>query len=210
MKAIRYIIFGFIFFSLGSCQKEEETVIQDNTESFVVNEPIAGLLSRTSQNPTSVDNVLDNSSCFSVQLPVTVIVNGQEIVVADEADYQVVQAAIDEFANDDDIVNFVYPITITYQNFQTQVLQDADDLEDVMDDCGEDDGFDEIDCITLVYPITINIYDSNNQVANTVTLTNNSDLFNFFSFKIWYIYLTTFSCKITIFITTPTYNSSII
>ncbi|MEO0046727.1 MAG: hypothetical protein RL705_1918, partial [Bacteroidota bacterium] len=75
MKAIRYIIFGFIFLSFVSCQKEEETVIQDNTESFVVDEPIAGLLSRTSQNPTSIDNVLDNSSCFSVQLPVTVLIN---------------------------------------------------------------------------------------------------------------------------------------
>jgi len=179
MKAIRYIIFGFIFLSFVGCQKEEETVIQDNTESFVVDEPIAGLLSRTSQNPTSIDNVLDNSSCFSVQLPVTVIVNGQQIVVNDVADYQVVQTAIDEFSDDDDLVNFIYPITITYQNFQTQVLQDADDLEDVIDNCYDDDGFDEIDCITLVYPITINIYDSNNQLANTVTITNNSDLYNF-------------------------------
>ncbi|MBF6641121.1 hypothetical protein IVB69_06490 [Flavobacterium sp. J49] len=179
MKAIKYIIFGFIFFSLGSCQKEEETIIQDNTQSFVANAPIAGLLSRTSQNPTSLDNVLDNSSCFSVQLPVTVIVNGQQITVNDQADYQIVQAAIDEFSDDDDLVNFVYPITIIYQNFQTQVLQDADDLDDVIDDCGEDDGFDEIDCITLVYPITINIYDSNNQLANTVTINSNSNLFNF-------------------------------
>ena len=179
MKAIQYIILGLLFFSLGSCQKEEETIIQDDTQSFVNNSPIAGLLSRTSQNPTSVDNVLDNSSCFSVQLPVTVIVNGQQIVVSDQTDYQTVQDAIDAFATDDDIVNFVYPITITYQNFQTQVLQNADDLEDVLDECGEDDGFDEIDCITLVYPITINVYDSNNQLANTVTINNNSNLFNF-------------------------------
>ncbi|MFN3753612.1 hypothetical protein [Flavobacterium sp.] len=181
MKAVRYIIFGFIFISLGSCQEEEETIIQDNTQTFVVGSRIAGLLSRTSQNPTAVDNVLDSSSCFSVQLPVTVIVNAQQIVVSDQADYQTVQNAIDEFSDDDDLVNFVYPITIIYQNFQTQVLQDADDLEDVLEDCDEDDGFDEIDCITLVYPITLNIYDSNNQLANTITITNNSNLFNFLS-----------------------------
>lgn len=179
MNALRYIIIGFLIFSLGSCQKEEETIIQNDTESFVNDSPIAGLLSRTSQNPTSVDNVLDNSSCFSVQLPVTVIVNGQQIIVSDQADYQTVQDAIDAFSTDDDIVNFVYPITITYQNFQTQVLQNADDLDDALDECGEDDGFNEIDCITLVYPITINVYDSNNQLANTVTITSNSNLFNF-------------------------------
>lgn len=179
MKTLRYIIFGFILFSFGSCQKEEETIIQDDTQTFVNDSPIADLLSRTSQNPTSIDNILDNSSCFSVQLPVTVIVNGQEITVTNEADYQTVQAAIDEFSTDDDLVNFVYPITIQYQNFQTQILQDADDLDDALDECGEDDGFDEIDCITLVYPITINVYDSNNQLANTVTITSNSNLFNF-------------------------------
>jgi hypothetical protein len=179
MNALRYLIFGFIFFSFGGCQKEEETIIQDYTESFIVDSPIAGLLSRTSQNPTSIDNILDNSSCFNVQLPVTVIVNGQPISISDEADYQTVQGAIDAFSNDDDIVNFVYPITIRYQNFQTQELQNANDLDDVLDDCGEDDGFDEIDCIALNYPITIFVYDSSNQLANTVTIINNTYLFNF-------------------------------
>jgi hypothetical protein len=179
MKALRYLILGFIFFSFGSCQNEEEVIIQDNAESFLIDSPIAGLLLRTSQNPTAIDNVLDSSSCFSVQLPVTVIVNGQQITVTNQTDYQIVQDAIDEFTNDDDLVNFVYPITIRFQNFQTQVIQDADDLDDVLDDCGEDDDFDEIDCISLIYPITINIYDSNNQLANTVTITSNSNFFNF-------------------------------
>jgi hypothetical protein len=179
MKMLRYLIFGFIIFFSGSCQNEEETVIQDNTESFEVDSPIANLVSRTTQNPTALDNILDNSSCFSVQLPVTVIVNSQQITVTDQADYQSVQDAIDEFSDDDDLVNFVYPITIRYQNFQTQLLQDADDFDDVLANCDDDDGFDEIDCITLVYPITLNIYDSNNQLANTVTITNNSSLFNF-------------------------------
>ncbi|MBA4133604.1 MAG: hypothetical protein C0525_02645 [Flavobacterium sp.] len=171
------LIISILFF--GSCQKEEETVVQDTTQSFERSAPIAGLLIRTSQNPTSLDNVLDSSSCFSVQLPVTVIVNGNQITVADESDYQLVQDAIDAYSNDDDLVNFVYPITIRFQNFQTQVLTDADALDDVLDSCGDDDGFDEIDCISLVYPIQINIYDSNNQVANTVTITSNSGLFNF-------------------------------
>lgn len=176
---LRFLSVTLLFSFAISCQTEEETIVQDNAHSFLRNSPIAELLARTSQNPTSLDNVLDNSSCFSVQLPVTVIVNNQQITVTDEADYQTVQNAIDAFSDDDDIVNFVYPITIRYQNFQTQVLQDADDLDDVLDDCGDDDGFDEIDCISIVYPIVINIYDSNNQIANTVTITSNSNLFNF-------------------------------
>lgn len=179
MKAILKISVLAVILSMSSCQKEEETIIQDNAQSFERSSPIASLLTRTSQYPTSADNILDNSSCFSVQLPVTVIVNGQQITVTDEADYQTVQDAINAFSNDDDIVNFIYPITISFQNFQTQILQDSNDLDDVLDNCGEDDGFDEIDCITIVYPIIINIYDSNNQLANTVTITSNSNFFNF-------------------------------
>ena len=179
MKTSFYILLGFVFLLLTSCQKEEETIIQDNTQSFAKTSPIASLLARTSQNPTSIDNILDNSSCFSVVLPVTVIVNSQEIVVTNQADYQIVQDAINEFSNDDDIVNFIYPITIQFQNFQTLVVQTPDQLDDILDDCDDDDGFDEIDCISLVYPIVINVYDSNNQIADTVTITSNSMFFNF-------------------------------
>lgn len=179
MKVLQYIIFGSIFFSLGSCQKEEKTIIKEDTQSFTKNSPIVGLLSRTSQNPTACDNVLDHSSCFSVQLPVTVIINNQQIIVSDMTHYQTVQNAIDAFSNDDDIINFIYPITIKYQNFQTQILHNTDELDDVLDTCGDDDGFDEIDCVALVYPITINLYNSNNQIANAVTINSNSSLFNF-------------------------------
>jgi hypothetical protein len=88
MKSLQYIILSVLFFSFGSCQKEEETIVQDTSESFVFGSPMADLLLRVSQNPTAIDNILDNTSCFSVQLPVTVIVNGQQILVSNQADYQ--------------------------------------------------------------------------------------------------------------------------
>lgn len=179
MKATTHLFLGLLTLLFFSCQKEENEVITDTTQNLVNTSPLTSLISRVSQNATSNDNVLDGSSCFSVQLPVTVIVNGEEVVVATEADYQTVQDAIDAFSNDDDIVNFVYPITIQYQNFSTQVLNNADALDDVLDECGEDDDFDEIDCITLNFPIVINVYNSNNELANTITITNNAQLYNF-------------------------------
>lgn len=163
-----------------SCQKEENEIIQnDNVSSISKVSPLTSLIMRVTQNPTSNDNVMDNSSCFHVQLPVTVIVNGQQITVSSETDYQLVQDAIDAFSTDDDIVNFIYPITIQFQNFTTLTLNNSDDLDDVLDDCDEDDGFDEIDCVTLVYPITINTYDSNNQLAETIVISSNVQLYNF-------------------------------
>jgi hypothetical protein len=181
MKTIQLLFILALSFTFIQCQKEEAEII-DQTQSpdaIVVGSPLAGLLSRTSQYPTSNDNVLDNSSCFSVQLPVTVIVNGNTITVTSSSDYQLVQNAIDAFASDDDIVNFVYPITIQYQNFSTQVLTNSNQLDDVLDDCGDDDGFDEIDCILINYPIVINVYNTSNQVTNTITVQSNTQLFAF-------------------------------
>lgn len=179
MKLKYFLKLSLVGLVLMSCQSEENEIIQDSNQNLTNASPLTTLVTRVTQNPTSGDNIIDNSSCFSVILPVTVIVNSQNIVVSTQADYQTVQDAIDAFSNDDDIVNFVYPITIQYQNFSTQVLQDSNDLDDVLDDCGEDDGFDEIDCISFNFPIVINVYDTNNQLANTITINNNTELYNF-------------------------------
>ncbi|MCL9769810.1 hypothetical protein NAT47_05215 [Flavobacterium sp. HXWNR69] len=179
MKLKHFLNLSLIGLLLMSCQSEENEVIQDTSQNLAKSSPLTNLISRVSQNPTSTDNVLDNSSCFSVVLPATVIVNGQNIVVSNQADYQTVQDAIDAFSNDDDIVNFVYPITVQFQNFTTLVVQNSDVLDDIMDDCGEDDGFDEIECINFNFPIVVNIYNANNQLAETISITNNVQLYNF-------------------------------
>lgn len=178
---IKYLFLSLLGISFVACQKEETVIVQDdnNIQNLSIASPLSSLISRVSQSPTSFDNVIDNCSCFSVQLPVTVIVNSQNITVSTDADYQIVQNAIDAFSNDDDIVNFIYPITVKFQNFQTKILSNKDQLDDILDECYGDDGFDEIDCISVVYPISFNVYNSNNQVASTITINSNSQLYNF-------------------------------
>ncbi len=175
-------IFRFLILVLFiSCQKESIEINSDsnNIQNLKPNTTLANLVLRVSQNPTSQDNIVDGSSCFSVQLPVTVIVNSQQITVTAQTDYQAVLNAINAFANDDDLVNFVYPISIKFQDFTTKVISNSNQLDDVFDQCDEDDNLDELDCVSINYPITINVYDTNNQVSNTITILNKSQLFNF-------------------------------
>lgn len=179
MKTIKYLLMSFTAIVFISCQNEETLIIQDTSQNLTAVSPLTGLISRVSQNATSRDNVLDNSSCFNIQLPVIVIVNGKQITVSNQNDYITVQAALDAFSNDNDIINFVYPITIQYKNFNTQLITNVDQLDDVIDNCDEDDGFDEIDCIHINYPIKIDIYNTNSQIAKTVTIQNDVDLYNF-------------------------------
>jgi hypothetical protein len=182
MKTIKFYLLSFSIFLFASCQKESVEIIQDTSaQNITTTSPLGNLIARVSQNPTSQDNVLDHSSCFSVQLPVTVIVNNQQIVVTTAADYQIVQNAINAFTNDDDLINFTYPITIKYQNFQTRVIANPSQLHDAVERCGEDnDDLDEIDCIKINYPISFKIYNASNQVASLTTINSNLELFNFF------------------------------
>ena len=181
MKKFSFLFLSILVSMFFSCQKEELEIVDEtsNPETLNATSPLTGLVTRVTQSPTGIDNVLDNSSCFRVVLPVTVIVNGQNYLVGTQGDYQVVQDAIDAFSNDDDIVNFIYPITIQFQNAQTQVISNSDMLDDVLDDCEEEDGLDEIDCVQFVYPININIYDANNQLAQTLLIQSNSQFYNF-------------------------------
>jgi len=181
MKTIQLLLILALSFTLTQCQKAEEELIIETppTQAIVAGSPLSGLIVRTTQNPTAGDNVLDNSSCFSIVLPVTVIVNGTTITVATQAEYQIVQDAIDAFSTDDDIVNFNYPITIQFQNFGTQLISNPSQLDNALDECGEDDGLDEIDCISINYPIVINVFNTTTQTTNTITIQTNSQLFNF-------------------------------
>jgi hypothetical protein len=180
MKTIQLLLILALSFALTNCQKEEEEIITDTppTESIRSGSPLAGLIIRNSQSPTACDNVLDNTSCFRVVLPVTVTVNGNQVAVTTEDDYQTVQDLIDNTSGND-IVYFTYPITIQYQNFTTQVINDWNELENAIDDCDDDDGLDEIDCVFINYPIVVNVYNTSTQTTNTVTIQSNIQLYNF-------------------------------
>ncbi|WP_428225145.1 hypothetical protein [Flavobacterium sp.] len=180
MKTIFNYTFLLLLWLLMACQKEElEIINESNPETLSVTSPLTSLITRVTQNPTASDNILDNSSCFKVQLPVTVIVNTKNITVNTQADYVLVKNAIDAFSNDDDLVNFVYPFTIQFQNFQTQIVHTPKELETVIENCTGEDS-DEIDCIRFVYPLVINLYNSGNQTPTVLTFNNNPTFFNFF------------------------------
>ena len=180
MKPIKYLLLSFVAILFIACQKDELVVIQDNTQNLSYNSPLTNLISRVAQSATSKDNVLDNSSCFSIHLPVVVNVDGKQIIVSNENDYKTVQSVLDAFSDDDDEIDFVYPITIQFKNSNTQQILNSDQLAEVINNCNQDnkDDFGEIECININYPLKISVYNANNQIVNTITIQSDRDLFN--------------------------------
>ena len=63
--------------TLNSCQKEEDIIIDptDNSESFNGSSNFAANLLSATQNNGSLDNLIDGTSCFSIDFPVDFIAN---------------------------------------------------------------------------------------------------------------------------------------
>ncbi|RAJ17051.1 hypothetical protein [Olleya aquimaris] len=173
------ILFAFIL--LNSCRTEDMEIINPpEEETLVVNSTVANLMQRTASNDGSNDNIIDNSNCFNIQLPVTVFVNGLEIIVDSESDFETIEDIFDEMEDDEDTITIQFPITIILADYTEVVINNLDEFEDFSDDCnGENEYDDDIECIDFQYPITVSVYNTNNQLIETITINNDNQLYNF-------------------------------
>ena len=168
-------------FFLGSCQEEViEITNPDNSSTINSESPLADLVQKTSMKDGSVDNILDNTSCSTVVLPVTVIANGIEVVINSEEDYKLVERIFDESETDDDELEFIYPIKVILSDHAEVTVNNDDELEDLLKDCVEGGFDDDIECLDFIYPLNISIYDAANQVLDVITITNDEELHDLF------------------------------
>lgn len=173
--------FGFALFAsaVSSCQNEGETIVQDTSNNFTKTAPIASLISRVSQYETTIDNVLDGTSNCSIKLPAHVTVDGQYVYVVSEADFQTVQNIKNQSNTDDDKVHFGFPVTIIYPSYYEHVLNSETEFNAMMESYGDDSPYHEVSCLDFNFPIAINIYNTSNQVASTVTIQSDTQLYGF-------------------------------
>lgn len=170
-----------IFGLLISCQKESSQIIDDTNEDTIsANSVTTDLLTRVTQNPGSWDDIIDDSSCASIVFPVTVIANGQEIILQNIGDIAQVEAIFNQFPNDTDVLEIVFPITIELWDYTQVTVTSEADLQDIIDTCASNsEGNNEITCIDIVYPITIFTYNIQQEQTGTVTINSSQELFQF-------------------------------
>jgi hypothetical protein len=165
-----------LFFA--SCQDEVIEIIQDAPDEVLVAESeVATLLQKTSSNDGSKDNIIDKSSCFNVVLPVHVFINGLELVIDSEEDFEVIEAIFDEFEDDDDSLDFIFPIKIVLADHTEVNIENQSQLEEYMAECSDDD--DDIECIDFVYPISFSIFNSAHNLIETKFVHNDGEMYRF-------------------------------
>jgi len=177
-KLIALAIFSTLL--LSSCRSELIIDSENTTDGLKADSEVAILMQKTSLNDGSNDNILDNANCFNIKLPVTVVVNGLQVTVNSENDYESVEDILDEFDDDDDIVEIVFPIQIRFNNFVTMQINNQSEFNGQRGNCnGENESDDDIECIDFQYPITATIYDTVTEQTDSVTINNDNELHDF-------------------------------
>lgn len=179
LKFSLLLLFSALVFT--SCRTEDDELINPPEEEAInANSEIANLLRNIAFNDGSVDNIIDNANCFTVQLPVTVIANGTEIVVNTPADYALIEAIFDASDDDTDTLEILFPITVIFADYTTQEVNSYPELLALAANCsGENESDDDIECIDIQYPITASVFNANNELIETIVITNDQELYNF-------------------------------
>lgn len=169
---IYHLLFICILFFV-SCENEATQLnIPNAIETITANTSLSNLMLRTSANVTSNDDVLDNTSCFSVELPATVTIGNITITIENEDGLEELEELLESFENQ--IPEFVFPITIISADYTETVIQNQAQLEAIIDNCVEDD---TIECVNFVYPISFSELNTQFVIINTVTVNSNEELY---------------------------------
>lgn len=180
MKTLLLIPF-FALLLFTSCQDEVTDITQpEESEALTAESELTSLMFSTSIMDGSADNIIDKASCTSVKLPITIEIKGLQIIIDSREDFKVIEAIFNEFEDDDDELEILFPITIILSDHEEIVIKNQDALEALIEKCtGDNEDDDDIECIDFHYPISFSVFNSDFQIINVVTIENDRQLYRF-------------------------------
>ncbi len=169
------------FYLLISCRSEETVLIPGPTENTIkANTNVANLMQRTSLNDGSDDNIIDNASCLTIKLPVTVMVNNLEIIVDSEEDFETIEDLFDASEDDDDSLQIEFPITIILSDHTEILVNNEDEFESFTDDCTDENEFDDdIECLDFKYPINVSVFNTVTEQTQNISINKDQEMHDF-------------------------------
>ncbi|UOB16434.1 hypothetical protein [Abyssalbus ytuae] len=175
-----FLVLSFLgFLVLTSCQDEvTELPDEEETEVIAASSDIADLITKTTLLDGSKDNIIDQASCTTVVFPVTVFVNDVKITIESEEGLDFIEEIYDEYEDDIDELSIQFPINIILGDYTQITIDSQQQLESVIEECGEDQ---DIECVDFEYPVSISVYDANNEILDTKTFQSDESLFGFFA-----------------------------
>ncbi len=166
---------------LTSCRRDEFRFEEAPEEApLIPSSAVANLMQRTTLKDGSGDNIIDRANCITVQLPLSLVVNGLQIDINSEDDYDIIEAIFDESDSDTDILVITFPISIVLANHTEFFINTESEFDNFKDNCsGEDEEDDDIECIDFNYPISVTTFNTLINELGSETINNDKDLYEF-------------------------------
>ena len=176
-----YVSLLTIALSFTACQDEiEEINTGEESQTITANSSTADLIQRASSNDGSCDNIVDGTSCYQINFPYTVEVNGLTLTIESEDDLEQIEEIFDSIDDDENLLDIIFPITVTAGDFSEITINGLVDLRELAAECKEGGDDDDIECIDFVYPMTVFSFNVNLEQTNTIEVTSDRDLRLFF------------------------------
>lgn len=176
-----YLSMLVLALSFTSCQNDVDDLLpEENASTIIANSAAAVLMQNTVSRDGSFDNIVDGASCFDIKFPYTVSVNGLELTIGSLEDLQLIEDIFDTITDDDDLLEIIFPITITTADYAELTLNGLAELRALAQECKEGGTDDDIECIDFVYPISLFTFDVNLEQSGNVVVESDKDLRLFF------------------------------
>ena len=180
LKSITAILLvSFIGFT--SCQEEIDNENGKNPNTNSSNSETASNLERSSMYDGSFDDFLDGISCSSILLPVVATVNGTQVSIISQSDYQLVLNILGQFTNDNDTVTLQFPLSVKMSNYTEVVVANQGEYNTLINACetAENEAKNAINCLNIDFPITILTYSLNFDQTGSAVIETEQQLYTF-------------------------------
>ena len=190
-----------LMLTFTSCKNEfEDLVLDEQEQTIAANSAMASLIMRTSLSDGSFDNIVDGSSCFYIDFPYSVKIDGIELKIEDQEGYKALGKIFDSLRDSSDsmeqvddvreLLEIVFPVTIVLADYSEITINNIEELMEyskkcneercIGGECNEGGEDDDIECIDFVYPLNLLTFNVSFEQIESVTIENDSTLYTFF------------------------------
>lgn len=176
--SLKKIVFLFLLsIAIFGCMKEIDLTEGENPNTNNANSETTNYYKRIGMYDGSFDDLIDNISCSSVKLPVSLLANNIPLTITKIADYQLVSNIFNLSPIDTDTVVFNFPITIINQDYSQTSVTSQSQFNNLSALCNQAIG--AITCVDIVYPIKISLYNTTTEQTTIISIVNDRNLFDF-------------------------------
>lgn len=176
--SLKKISFLFLLpIAIFGCMKEIDLTEGENPNTNNANSETSNYYKRIGMYDGSFDDLIDNISCSSVKLPVSLLANNIPLTITNTADYQLVLNIFNLSPIDTDTVVFNFPITILNQDYSQTSVTSQGQFNNLSALCNQAIG--AITCVDIVYPIKISLYNTTTEQTTIISIVNDRNLFDF-------------------------------